>query len=333
MELLLFFIIICVLFYLASIILPILLIIFLAFLIICFTYQIYLKIFLHSKKFLDIKKSIEKNTNECNELNQHINELKNTYKNYNSDSYGTATYTDTSKFNFKRPKLKDVSTASHTYLCSSTICRNAQQQPFKYICKYFNINIDEKTLEEFENILNNFSSAEEGKILLKKERDKIITGISDKIPFLIKKFSLEKVIQELGFDPISFDQYYFPTYEFKYISPGGNSSMKSTTTFDIENLNAFVEYLSENIKFKKSAKYQRALMTSSLRNKIKARDNYTCQCCKLSISDEPNLLLEIDHIQPIAKGGLTTEDNLQTLCWRCNRSKGTKIIADSNDVK
>jgi len=78
LELLLFFIIICVLFYLASIILPILLIIFLAFLIICFTYQIYLKIFLHSKKFLDIKKSIEKNTNECNELNQHINELKNT---------------------------------------------------------------------------------------------------------------------------------------------------------------------------------------------------------------------------------------------------------------
>ena len=27
---------------------------------------------------------------------------------------------------------------------------------------------------------------------------------------------------------------------------------------------------------------------------------------------------------PVSKGGLTTEDNLQTLCWRCNRSKGAK---------
>ena len=38
------------------------------------------------------------------------------------------------------------------------------------------------------------------------------------------------------------------------------------------------------------------------------------------------LLLEIDHIVPIVKGGLTTEDNLQTSCWKCNRSKGSKLI-------
>ena len=35
---------------------------------------------------------------------------------------------------------------------------------------------------------------------------------------------------------------------------------------------------------------------------------------------------EIDHIIPVSKGGLTTEDNLQTLCWRCNRSKGNKMV-------
>ena len=39
----------------------------------------------------------------------------------------------------------------------------------------------------------------------------------------------------------------------------------------------------------------------------------------------PNLLLEIDHKIPLAKGGMTTEDNLQTLCWKCNRSKGAKL--------
>ena len=65
-------------------------------------------------------------------------------------------------------------------------------------------------------------------------------------------------------------------------------------------------------------------MTSKLREKIKRRDNYTCQICGISTRDEPHLLLEIDHIVPLAKNGLTTEDNLQTLCWKCNRSKGAK---------
>ena len=28
----------------------------------------------------------------------------------------------------------------------------------------------------------------------------------------------------------------------------------------------------------------------------------------------------------VSKGGLTREDNLQTLCWKCNRSKGAKTV-------
>ena len=49
--------------------------------------------------------------------------------------------------------------------------------------------------------------------------------------------------------------------------------------------------------------------------------------CGNSTHEEPNLLLEIDHIIPVSKGGCTVEDNLQTLCWKCNRSKSDKIIA------
>lgn len=67
-------------------------------------------------------------------------------------------------------------------------------------------------------------------------------------------------------------------------------------------------------------------MTSALKRKILNRDNYTCQKCGNSIRKEPNLLLEIDHIKPLSKGGVTTEENLQVLCWRCNRSKGNKIL-------
>ena len=67
------------------------------------------------------------------------------------------------------------------------------------------------------------------------------------------------------------------------------------------------------------SKKQRAAMTQDLREAIKKRDNYTCCKCGNSVFKEPNLLLEVDHIIPVSKGGLTVESNLQTLCWRCNR--------------
>ena len=57
------------------------------------------------------------------------------------------------------------------------------------------------------------------------------------------------------------------------------------------------------------------------------RDNYTCCNCGNSTYLEPNLLLEIDHIIPVSKGGLTVVDNLQTLCWKCNRAKSDKIVS------
>ncbi len=92
----------------------------------------------------------------------------------------------------------------------------------------------------------------------------------------------------------------------------------------MENIEKFELYLKHNIEKKKTMKYQRSLMTQKLREQIKQRDNYMCQICGNSVSIEPNLLLEIDHIIPISKGGITEETNLQTLCWKCNRKKGGK---------
>ena len=69
-------------------------------------------------------------------------------------------------------------------------------------------------------------------------------------------------------------------------------------------------------------------MTPQLREEIKKRDNYMCCNCGNGTEIEPNLLLEIDHIIPISKGGKTKVNNLQTLCWKCNRSKGAKLEED-----
>lgn len=289
-------------------------------------WNIFENFYYKSKKFISLKDSIKENTTKCNDLNYHIEELKNSYINIKSIDYGQANYVDHSNFNYKRSKLKSLQYAKNVCNCSLTICKGAQEQPFKYICKYFDIAINEETLSNFENVLNNFSAAEQGKVLLKQERDRILENIDDKIPLLLNIFRKKKLIRKLGFDDIDFSQLYFPEYYFKYVSPGGNSSMSCDIVFNIDNLNKFIRYLSKIIKFKQSVIGQRALMTSALREKIKIRDNYTCKHCGLSSVQEPNLLLEIDHIIPLSKNGITSEENLQTLCWRCNRSKSNKII-------
>jgi hypothetical protein len=140
------------------------------------------------------------------------------------------------------------------------------------------------------------------------------------------KYRKDLLVEKLGFQKVDLSDLYFPVYSFQYISPGGYSSMNCDIKLNIENLDRLVIYLNDLIKFRKSVKGQRLLMTSSLREKIKTRDNFTCQICSNSIYKEKNLLLEIDHILPISRGGLSIDENLQTLCWKCNRSKGNKLF-------
>lgn len=120
----------------------------------------------------------------------------------------------------------------------------------------------------------------------------------------------------------------YTEYLFEYVSPGGNSSHRTRITFDLPTIEATAEYIADRIKYLKSAKAQRALMTEKFRAYIKERDNYTCQMCTASIEEQDLLLLEVDHIIPISKGGQSVEENLQTLCWKCNRSKGSKILTE-----
>lgn len=287
-------------------------------------WMLYEFFYYRSQKFLEIKERISAYIRDCNELNEHIESLKQTSLLLNRTDYGKASYYDTSKWNFKRTQLKKQKYAPNIYNCSRSVCDNAKRKPFEYVCKYFGIEATEENLSKIEETLNNFEAAEDGKKRLQNEKKSIRNSINSDIPFLIRYFS-EKLDRKLGFEDIDMSTAYFPRYIFQYISSGGNASMRCDVVFDLENLNRFVQFLAEKVRFRKSVAGQRALMTSRLRQQIKERDHYTCRRCGASIYKEPNLLLEIDHILPVSKGGLTTEDNLQTLCWRCNRSKGAKI--------
>jgi flagellar motor component MotA len=289
-------------------------------------YYAYVNYYFISKKFKRVKNSISEHTKNCNELNHHISELKCAYVNIKTYDYGSASIEDKSKYSYKRDEWSRALRNDQTYNCSAAVCKSANEQPMKYLCKYFNIDIDENSLSRIEDVLNDFAAAEEGKRLLQTEREEILKSLSSSIPWLIRKFNSKKLIEQLGFENIDLSDLYFPVYTFQYVSAGGNSSMRSKIRLDIENLDRLVEYMKGLVKFRKSIVGQRSLMTLSLREKIKIRDNFTCKICGLSIDDEKNLLLEIDHVIPLSKGGITSEDNLQTLCWKCNRSKGSKVF-------
>lgn len=288
-------------------------------------WKLYETYYYKSPAFIAVKQRIDTYINDCNELNRHIESLKDTTLISNRTDYGDASYKDSSHWDYKRKHLQGQKYATNVHNCSRTVCDNARKKPFEYVCKYFGIKATEETLANYESILNNFEAAEDGKISIQTEKKKILESIQNDVPILIKKFSSKKLEKKLGFEEVDMSTAYFPKYIFKYISSGGNASTECDVIMDIDNLNRFILFLSEKIKFNKSVAGQRALMTSKLRQRIKERDGFICKQCGASVQQEPNLLLEIDHIIPVSKGGLTTEDNLQTLCWRCNRKKGNKI--------
>lgn len=66
-------------------------------------------------------------------------------------------------------------------------------------------------------------------------------------------------------------------------------------------------------------------LSKSRRFEIFKRDAFTCQYCG---QRPPEVVLEVDHIEPSSLGGADDELNLITSCWDCNRGKGAKRLGD-----
>ncbi len=292
-------------------------------------WEIYCFWYFHNEQFLELKSGIKDHTTNCNNLNHHIEDLKRTQLDINSYDYGLGDRYDTSRYQFKRNEWAKTNRDDKVHNCSASVCKAANDQPFKYLCKYFDIGVNEETLSHLENALNNYLAAYQGKILLEQERDRLMQTLTDPLPSLFYKLNKSRLAKELGFEPVRLVDINFQTYKFQYVSSGGNSSYEVCIILNMDNLETFIKYLGGMLRSKNSAKGQRALMTPQLREKIKSRDRNTCQQCGISVRDEPNLLIEVDHIIPISKGGTTTEDNLQALCWRCNRTKGATLLGSS----
>src|SRR5690606_8515789 len=78
------------------------------------------------------------------------------------------------------------------------------------------------------------------------------------------------------------------------------------------------------LKKKFEQKPKRQPMSPKLRFKILQRDNFTCKYCGRSAND--GVVLHVDHIQPVSKGGTDEESNLITACQECNLGKSDTEI-------
>ena len=180
--------------------------------------------------------------------------------------------------------------------CSKNIMANFRYDDMKmqYLTKYFDLVINDETVDRINKLLECYEAAKTG---------------------LIEKYAEVPALTPWD----------WPVKICDYTSPSGTVHESSQFFVDEQGL-LFIKKQAQALLNKQSSKkIQRQLMTPELSEAIIRRDNWTCQKCGNSVFKEPNLLLEVDHIIPVSKGGKTEPNNLQTLCWKCNREKSDKL--------
>ena len=75
---------------------------------------------------------------------------------------------------------------------------------------------------------------------------------------------------------------------------------------------------------------KRKNLSKSVRFEVFKRDSFKCQYCGKSA---PDVVLEVDHIIPVSKGGDNDISNLITACFDCNRGKSDKKLTDKQSAK
>jgi len=74
---------------------------------------------------------------------------------------------------------------------------------------------------------------------------------------------------------------------------------------------------------------KRKSLTKKSRFEVFKRDSFTCQYCGRSA---PGVVLRVDHIHPVAKGGTNEVANLITACFDCNVGKSDRLLSDNSEL-
>ena len=75
---------------------------------------------------------------------------------------------------------------------------------------------------------------------------------------------------------------------------------------------------------------KRKNISKKIRFEIFKRDKFKCQYCGGSA---PDIILNVDHIDPVANGGTNELTNLITSCFDCNQGKKARLLSDDSIVQ
>ena len=277
-----------------------------------------------SSDFSKIKETCEVLMSTQREFNEYITEKVQSISNL----FGTRVIRNETihddEYNYIRPYKKTIT--PFTAEVSSAVFASAENSPLEYIVKYFYPNKKSypEQIQKLYQLVEELETLKDAKQIIDNYKAEYQQYLGD-VPDFIMKNDETGFYSRLGFATID-ESVLTVEYKFSYTSGGGMAQRSFTVPMTEETIAELIKILEGKLTASAFIKEQRALMTKKLREFIKKRDNYTCCNCGNSTHKEPNLLLEIDHIIPVAKGGQTVEDNLQTLCWKCNRAKSNKII-------
>lgn len=278
-----------------------------------------------SPDFLKIKETCGALMNSQREFNEYIAEKVQSI----SQLFGTrvvrnATIND-DEYNYVRPYKKTIT--PFTAEVSATVFASAENNPIEYIVKSFypNKKAYPEQIQKLYHLVEELETLRDAKQIIENYKGEYQQYLGD-VPAYVMENDEAGFYSRLGFTNID-ESVLTVEYKFSYTSGGGMAQRSFTVPMTEETIAELIKTLESKLTASAFAKEQRNLMTKKLREFIKSRDNFTCCNCGNSTHKEPNLLLEIDHIIPVAKGGQTVKENLQTLCWKCNRAKSDKIIA------
>lgn len=278
----------------------------------------------NSSDFEEIKSACKSLMDSQREFNEYIDEKAQAI----SKLFGTRVARNETvvddEYNYIRPYKKNIT--PFTAEVSSQVFASAENSPIEYIIKNFYPNKEQypEQIQKLQLLVEELETLKDAKKIIddyKKDYQQYITNVPD----YVLENDEDGFYSRLGFANIS-ESVLTVEYMFSYTSNGGFAHRYFTVPMTEETIVELINALESKLTIKAFAQEQRALMTSKLRQQIKERDDFTCKNCGNSTHKEPNLLLEIDHIIPVSKGGFTEERNLQTLCWKCNRSKSDKLL-------
>lgn len=278
-----------------------------------------------SPDFQKIKETCEVLMSSQREFNEYINEKVHSI----SELFGTRVVRNETvnedEYNYIRPYKKTIT--PFTAEVSATVFASAENNPLDYIVKNFypNKSAYPDQIQKLYHLVEELQTLREAKQIIENYKTDYQQYLGD-VPAYVMENDEAGFYSRLGFANID-ESVLTVEYKFAYTSGGGMAQRSFTVPMTEETIAELIKTLESKLTASAFAKEQRTMMTKKLREAIKTRDDFTCCNCGNSTHKEPNLLLEIDHIIPVSKGGRTEETNLQTLCWKCNRTKSNKILA------